>query len=370
MRNTLLISIGFFVLFAGFASAQQYLLVIFEETGRGHLALFALMLLYGAFALSGLGAAKLISFLGGLKRSLIIGTFTYILFVASVALGNTSFILVCAVLMGVGATLVWVPSGQMIVESSSTHTRGRNLSFQTVGLYVGTSLGVWVGGFLYETASIYTMYLVLASLMLFSIPLFLLTKPVQEVVVLRPFRPQFFFDHRMLLLLPILAGAYFLQGQTFTAMNLIIVGVIGASALPLVIGIVRLSNMAGSLSSGALSDRINKGVVLAGVITVALIGTCIFTFAANLTVLIVGSLLLGFSMASFYPVCLSWLKEKMAEDEYLDALGVFHVYTNIGTLLAITTNLWLPAATSFMPAVIALLIGFPCIIAFHRLQDR
>jgi len=370
MRNVLLISSGFFVLFFGFTSAQQYLLVVFEAAGRGSLALVALLLLYGMFAVSGLGAPKLISALGGLKHSLILGACAYILFVASIALENIPFILACAALMGVGATLVWVSSGQIIVDSSSPQTRGRNLGLQTMSLYVGTALGIWVGGLLYETTSVPLMYFILAFIALFSVPFFLALKPVKEGVSLRLFRPQFLFDHRMLLMAPVLVGIYFLQGQVFTAMTLVVIGTVGAGMIPLVISAVRLCNMLGSFGGGTLSDHIGKGIVLGGFVLMALVGTYVFARAENISALLIGSVFLGLSMASIYPICISWLREKMSENEYLDALGIFHVYTNIGTIFAIIANLWLPASVSFIPAVIALLIGLPCIALFHRLKGQ
>jgi len=370
MRTALLVSGGFFVLFFGFTSAQQYLFVIFQEEGRGDLALVAFIIIYGVFALSGLGASALISAMGGLKRSLVVGTCTYILFVASIALNNIPLILACAALMGIGATLLWVSSGQIIVDSSTSKTRGRNLAIQTVGLYGGTALGVWAGGFLHEFVSVQSMYLLLTTFMLLSLPFFVFTKPIKEEVAPRVFRPQFLFDHRMILLVPLLFGVYFLQGQVFTAMSLIVIGAVGIGSLSLVISFIRLCNIAGSLGSGTLSDYMNKGIVLLGLVGMALAGIFVFTRAEDLPQLLFGSVLLGFSMASIYPVCLSWLKEKMRESEYLDALGIFHVYSNVGTLGAITANLWLPAGASFVPATIALLIALPCIFFFDRLKNH
>lgn len=370
MRNVLLIAGGFFVLFFGFTSAQQYLFVIFQGEGRGDLALVTFIILYGVFAVSGLAASALISAAGGLKRSLLTGACTYILFIASIALNNVPFILVCAGLMGIGATLLWVSSGQMVVDSSTAKTRGRNLALQTMGLYGGTALGVWAGGFLYEAVSVQSMYLLLGGVMLLSLPFFVLTKPVKETAALRVFRPQFLFDHRMLLLVPVIVGAYFLQGQVFTGMNLLVIGAVGIGSLALVISVVRVCNIAGSLGIGILSDYVNKGIVLAGLVGIALAGIFVFTRAEDLPQILFGSVLLGFSMASIYPVCLSWLKEKMRENEYLDALGIFHVYSNVGTLAAFTANLWLPAGATYAPGIAALLIALPCILYFHRLKSH
>ncbi|MCX6723534.1 MAG: hypothetical protein NT094_05775 [Candidatus Staskawiczbacteria bacterium] len=146
-RNILFISIAFFFIFFGFGTAQQYLVILFSAQGRGGLALSSLFILYGSFLLTGIVVAKIIPWLGGLKKSLIFGSLTYFLFVASVAVNNMFFLYAASVLVGVGAGLLWVSSGQIITDSSGEHTVGRNLSFQMIGMYSGNILGIYSGSY-------------------------------------------------------------------------------------------------------------------------------------------------------------------------------------------------------------------------------
>ena len=74
-------------------------------------------------------------------------------------------------------------------------------------------------------------------------------------------------------------------------------------------------------------------------------------------------------MAAIYPVCLAW-QRKLPAEEYFDALGIFHVYSNIGVLFAIVANLKLSAEASFIPGIIALLLALPGIVLFRNLSRK
>ena len=210
MRNVWLISCSFFLIFFGFGTAQQYLVVVFNGQGRGYLALTSLFLIYGAFTITGVFVAKLVPHLGGLKHSLLIGTCTYALFIASVALGNTPFLLLASVLGGIGAGLLWVSSAQVIADSSTTRTAGRNFALQTAFHNAGNIAGIVAGGYFVDALSTSGMYLALAAAVLIGLIVLLWVEPVREEVERRPFKVFFIFDRRMLALFPLFFGFNFL----------------------------------------------------------------------------------------------------------------------------------------------------------------
>lgn len=358
-RNVWLIATSFFFVFFGFGTAQQYLIILFNQQGRGHLALISLVVLYTTFLITGIFVSKLIPWIGGLKRSLMIGASTYVFFVASVAVNSTPLLLFAAFLIGIGAGLLWVSSGQIIVDSADAADSGRNLALQSIGMYSGNIFGIYTGRFLATTVALSQMYMILAAATLMGLLFIFFIHPLKEEVRPRPFKPLFIFDRRMLAVFPIIFGAYFLLGQVFTAMNLIIVAILGIGAIPLFVTCIKLSNIAGSFGSGSLSKYMSKRLLLTILILIAILGTAVFTSAHALMPVLAGALLLGFSMAAMYPVTLSYLKETMPEDEFLYTLGTFHVYTNVGALSAIATNLLLPAGASFIPGTIALMIAIP-----------
>ena len=369
-RNVYLISVAFFFIFFGFGTAQQYLVILFAADGRGFLALMSLFVLYGAFLLTGIAVAKFIPMFGGLKKSLLFGALTYVLFTAGIALNSTPILLAVSVLVGIGAGFLWVSSGQIITDSSSEGSMGKNLAYQVIGQYSGNISGLYAGRYLIDIFPREGVYLVLSGCVLVGVILLLGVHPLKEEVRKKIFRPFYAVKPQMLALFPLIFGAYYLQGQVFTAMNFIIVGVLGVAFIPHVVSVLKVSNIAGSFLSGKLSDRHRKAFVLAALLAVALCGAGLFVATKEFVPLLAGAILLGFSMASIYPVCLSWLKERIPDDEYLYALGTFHIYTNVGVLAAITANLWLPLGMSFLPGAVALLLAFAGIVAFDIITKR
>jgi MFS family permease len=153
-------------------------------------------------------------------------------------------------------------------------------------------------------------------------------------------------------------------------MVLLVSALLGLGAIPIMVTAIKASNAAGSFFSGTIADRYGKLFPAITLIVMALVGIILFIATRDALILIVASLLLGFSMAATYPVVLAWLREKVDPQEYLAALGIFHVYNNMGTVAAITANLWIPAATSFIPGALALAIALPCILLFNKLPKR
>ncbi len=369
MRNVWLISIGFFFVFAGLSTAQQYLTVLFKAEGRENIALLSLLLLYGTFLISSIFVSKLIPALGGLKRSLLIGVCTYALFTVSIII-NTPLLLSAAIIMGIGAALVWVSSAQLIADSSTLHTAGRNLSIQVVGQNAGSIAGLFAATYITAYASIPHFYMILTALTLFSLPFLVWIRPIQEELRPRVFKPLYMFDRRLILLFPLLSSMYFLAAQSFTAMNGVIIGAVGIGEIALIIGLFKFSNIIGSFSIGSFSDRFSKVWVLIGLIVITILGIGMFVTAVNTPLLIMGALLIGFAMAAVYPVVLAWLKERLPADEYLYALGVFHIYTNVGVVGAIVINFWLSPGASFIPAIMLLLIAIPCTALFNKMTKK
>lgn len=366
-RNIFLISTAFFFIFFGFGTAQQYLVLVFAAQGRVYLALSVLFILYSTFLFTGIIVTKIIPWLGGLKKSLFIGAFTYFLFVASVAVNNTAILYAVSILIGVGAGLLWVSSGQIIADSSDEHTVGRNLAYQMIGLYSGNILGIYTGSYLIQTLSVKQTYLLLTLSILCGIFFLPGVQPVKEEIKNRLFKPYYMFSWQMVVLFPLIFGANFLQTQVFTAMNIIIVNLLGIGSVALLVTMIKVSNIVGSFSSGTISGWFSKAILLAILVVVAGLGIFLFIGTQIRALIFLGTILIGFSMAAIYPVCLAWLKEKLPAEEYLYALGVFHVYGNLGVLGAITANLNLSVDFSFIPAFIALFLAIPGIVLFNNL---
>lgn len=369
-RNIFLIPLSFFFIFFGFGTAQQYLVILFTAQGRGNLALVSLFILYTTFLATGVVAAKIIPWLGGLKKSLLIGAFTYALFTASVAVNSAMLLYITSIIIGIGAGLLWISSGQIIRDSSAAQDVGRNFAYQTIGLYIGNILGVNIGLYLVQAFSAERVYFILTVSILLGLFVNFLVIPVKEGIEPSPFKPYYMFNKNMLMLLPLIFSAYFLQAQVFTAINLIIVSLFGLGSIGLAITAIKVSNIVGSLSGGKISGRYNKSSLLIFMVLMALLGVALMIWTHSLTFIILSAILLGFSMAVIYPVCLAWLNETIPAENYIYALGVFHVYSNLGIISAITANLKLSSGVSFIPGIIALALAIPGIIMFKQAAKK
>lgn len=367
MRNVYAIATAFFFIFFGFGTGQQYLVVLFNEQGRGHLALVTLLILYIAFLLTGIIVPKLIQMAGGLKRSLLLGASAYAIFTASIAINNTPLLFLCAAIIGVGAGLLWVSSGQIITDSAPKDQVSRGLSYQVIGMYSGNIIGIIAGGYLIRVLPLGHVYLTLAVVIAIGVMVLFIVKESSGRLSERPFRPSYLWNPLLASLFPLIFGAYFLQGQVFTGLNLVIVNLLGISLIPLIVSIVKIANILGSFSSGALADHFDKTMVLLSLIAIALTGVVFFMFTSSLASYTIGALLLGFSMAAIYPVTLAALKETIPNEEYLYALGTFNVYTNVGTLGSIASNFVLPVGLTFIPGALALMVAIAGIFVFKSL---
>lgn len=366
MRNVFLISFAFFFVFAGFGAAQQYLTVVLGAENREWLALTSLFTLYAVFLAASLLVSKLVHAIGGLKRSLSVGAASYALFCASVATGSALVLLLASAAIGVGAALMWSSAIQIIADSSEEGTVGRNLAYHASSGYVGIIAGTFAGGYLFEHLSVAATYLIFAALAAIAFAFNSGVEPPREEASQGRFHPQFVFDRRMLALFPFLFGAFFLSGQTFTEMNSIIAASVGIGAIPFVIAAFRGSNIVSSLGTGSLTTRFGKTSLSVVTVVIGMIGAAFLLLAPSLSSLLIGAALIGLYQAASYPIVLAWLKETFATDEYLDTIGIFHVYNITGILAAITANLYLPGLASFTPGVIALLLAIPGILLFSR----
>ncbi|MDP3729776.1 MAG: MFS transporter [bacterium] len=365
-RNVWGISSAFLFIFFGFGTAQQYLVILLSAQNQRSVAIQSLLILYGTFLFSGIFIASIIPRLGGLRRSLLLGASTYALFVFSIIFHSSLILYIASFLIGLGASLLWVSSGQIIADSSDNNTAGKNFAYQRIGMYIGNIFGIIVGGYLMRSLSFEKIYLILTCVIIIGLLILLFVRPLKKEVAARIFRPYYIFNPSMLLLFPLIFIADFLQAQVFTAMNLVVVNILGIGSIVLMVTLLKISNIVGSFSSGILAAKHSKAILLSLLVIMAIIGCIFFITSENIVILYSGVLMLGLSMASIYPVTLALLKETMPPEEYPYILGTFYVYSNIGVLTAIGSNSILSPKTSFLPGIFVLFLSFIGIFLFSR----
>lgn len=368
-KNLLFTSLGFFWLFFGFAAAQQYLVPLLELQGRGEMALSVLLVLYTSFLISSIFISKII-YLFGLKLSLILGALTYLLFSLSVIINNNLIIFLAAFLLGIGAALVWVSVGQVIKDSSTEKTIGRNLGFQAALFYLGTILGISSGGLLLKYFSMQLLYAYFSIAIILCLPCFLKISDLKGSIPNKKFNPYLIFKLKFLLLFPLIFSTYYFITQTFSSINLLILQLFGIVFIGILITIFRISMMFGVFTIGKISDLYNKEKTIYVVIIVGLVGIILLYLTHNIFSVTIGLILLGLFGSSSYPICISLFKKSSSSGEFLSAMGIFVFYNNVATVSALLATKYFNSQYNLVLGLTFLLLSFPAVYLFSRKYSK
>lgn len=368
-KNVLYTSIGFFFVFFGYGAAQQYLVPLLKLQGRENAALYALMLLYGAYLAGGIITPKFIKRWGP-KASLIGGAFTYFLFVLSVSSGSIPLLYAVSLLIGFGAAFLWISSAQIIADASAENTMGRNLGFQNAIYLLGSFLGVVLGGLLVQYISLRVFYLFFAVSILISFYFFRLISGGNEIRSRDgKFHLRYIFKKKFLLLFPIIFSAYFVSAQAFAAINLIVLGLFGFGFVATSAVVFRLSAITGSFLAGRASDLFGREKVLIISAVLGAVGLLLFLANSMFFLMALGLVLMGLFTSATQPVCLSLLKDRVSGEEYSYAVGVFSVYATFAVVSALFATRFFGAYMSFIPGIIFLFLAFPALFFFKKMEN-
>ena len=364
-KNVLFISLGFFCVFFGYGAVQQYLIPLFKLQGRENLAFMSLLFIYGSFLISGIFAPKIIPKFG-LKKSLITGANTYLIYTISIISKNTNFFLLASVLLGIGATFLWVSSGKIITDSSTDKSIGKNLGIQLAGTLLGSFLGIALGGVLLKTLSFNQLYILFASAIVVGLPFFTKIKFKETITINEKFNMYYIFDRKLIVLFPVIFSTYFLSAQTFSSMNLIALKLFGIAYVGILSTILWIGMVFGALSVGRISDVYKKQTLLYVLTALGIIGALLFIGTSNIILVILGTIMLGIFVSAAYPVCLSLLKQNSSEKEYIYALGAFQVYSNIGLVVGLLFSMNFTPQLIFFLGIIFLFVSFSSIFLYNK----
>jgi len=364
-KNILYTSLGLFWVFFGFAAAQQYFVPLLKLQGRASLALTSLLILYIVFLFSGVIAPKIINHYGT-KRSLILGAITYGLFSLSIMVNNVPLLICGSILIGFGASLLWVSTGQIITHFSERERVGRNLGFQSSLVLFGTLCGISLGGLLINFLSFQELYLLFSFAIFFGLFFLFKIENDSASVSANKYSPLYLFKPKLLFLFPLIFAAYFFAGQSFSAINLVVLGLYGIGYVAIAAMVYRVSIVLGSLNAGRLVDRYSKEKVIMVSASLGIIGVLLFINTSSLLMLLAGLVFLGLFFSTAYPACLALLREHSPEDEYINYLGSFHVYTNVATVSALVTTKFLDSRQGFEIGLAMLILALPSIFLFQK----
>lgn len=184
----LLLSIGFFLLFSAFGTAQSLAPNVLQKDGLNNLGFHSLAILYFSFGFCSLFASTVVSKLGP-RYSMVLGAFCYSLYIGTFIIASlqapkaaliTAFYITAA-LNGFGASILWVGQGRYISECATDSNKG-NFNSIFWAIYMGSALvGDLFGAFMISEVNEVVFYILMTALCIMASLFFMLLKPPTKV---------------------------------------------------------------------------------------------------------------------------------------------------------------------------------------------
>ncbi len=144
-----ILSLGFFVLFLGYNGVQQYLTIYFSKLGFLKVGFYCLILIY-LFFLFGNFLAPFFVLKFGPKKSLLISSIFYFLFILSLLSKNQTIIYIFSIFLGIFASFLWMAQTSFLIRKIKKEIYGKSSGFFQTFLSLGSGLGIFIFGALIE----------------------------------------------------------------------------------------------------------------------------------------------------------------------------------------------------------------------------
>lgn len=174
-----ILSLAFLFIFLGFSGVQQYVTSFFSEIGIIEVGFRSLILTYLFFTISDPLAGVFVSKYGA-KRSMIIGSFFYFVFILSLLAKDNYFIYFASALLGIGASMLWTGQNTFLIRASKEKSYGKDSGFFSFSQSIGAAVGVFFIGFLIERFLFRTSFLFFSIFPLVGFFLLFSLKDIRE----------------------------------------------------------------------------------------------------------------------------------------------------------------------------------------------
>ncbi|MEK7611105.1 MAG: MFS transporter [Patescibacteria group bacterium] len=175
------LSFGFFFIFLGYNSIQQYLTNYFFLTGFPRLGYFSLSIIYLFFILGSLISPVVVARVGP-KKAMTHAVAVYGMFILIVGLKIPALLYLFSALLGIAAALLWTGQNSYLISISPKNSYGKNVGFFGTLLVLGTSLGIPLFGLLAAKASFSLAFLLFSTFPIFGLLLLLRLKETQVLI--------------------------------------------------------------------------------------------------------------------------------------------------------------------------------------------
>jgi MFS family permease len=283
------------LLFFGWQAAENYFTPFYKSVGQLTPALKSLSLLYGVVFLGSI-LAPLLSVKIGLKISLVLGFFSYPLFMFAILTKNIFFLYPAAICLGLGAGIKGNAEVAYLGAVSPKEKRGSFSGFYWAVVRIGATLGLIFGSLFLIKSSFATFYLILTILASIAcvVLIIFLKEPLNQKIIEKQnyFFIQlkeifkFIFNPKVLLLAPNSIATGFIFGLITAKIPVTIQDLYGVSWIGILLFVFQITRAVLTHPMGIISDKLGRFNMKYIEILISIMGATCFLISKNIFVLI------------------------------------------------------------------------------------
>ena len=368
-RNILIIIAGFFFLFAGFGSIQRFLVAILKREQLewvGNIVLFAI---YGAFFVGSFFWFPMMRRLG-LRSSLLVGAIPYVLFGFGAAFGGPIIIVLCAILIGLGAALLWNSSTEILRRSCDRKELGTANGAKHACLFTGVSLAVFAGGLVVEHTSRAELFVVYAGLTLLGFIILLWVKPEDTVELEEASSSDYAGSFKFWLVAPVMFVSPFAMVIANSSLALTVAENFGEAQVGTVSALLSAVSAIAVFSLGVLSDRIG-GISVAAAVSIGMAVGVLAILSGGYGLLLASTVPIGIAYSGITPALIQTFRNRLDTMDNMRANAAIYVYGTLGSAIGYTATLiWSPATVMWIGFAVSFLAVPPLFLFVQRYPIR
>jgi MFS family permease len=377
-RNVKLLSLGFALIFFGFNGTQQYITAHFESLGQFNLGFNILLIVYFSFMVAS-PFSPIFVFRYRAKSCVIVTALAFSLFIISLLSMVEPFIYLTAVLLGIGAAVMWTAQNTYIIRISSKDVYGANSGFFTTLFNLGTGLGIIVFGYLMVQYSFNLSIIVFSIAPLLGIAMILWMKepsfPVREKREPMKMMKQAALSGTVMRLSSIWFSFTFVMGLAIGILPIQINHLIGVEYIGILSSLFFLLPIATSYAFGRLSDIKGRTRLIHYSYVLGFIGLAILYLATEALGLILGIILLALNYSLLRPITMALPGDLTKGDNLVILTALFWTMRIVGVFSALLISLILPAKITYLVSLGVLLASFLLVLpalrfSFSKLKQK
>ncbi|MCD6148907.1 MFS transporter [bacterium] len=372
-RQVKILGIAFLLIFLGFNGVQQYVTVYFSQAGFFRVGFYSLVLIYLFFIFSEPAAAVFISKYGA-KKSLLLSSPFYSIFIFSLLLKSVPLLYIASVLLGIAAAFLWTAQTVYLIQESPEDSYGRNSGFFTFSQSLGSALSVFALGFLINRFSFRVPFLLLSFFPIFGFFLFWKLKEANEAKEKRSFNRLKFLKRALssktvLKLSPFFFTSNFVFGLVIGIIPIQIERTLGVAFVGILSSLFFVLPVLASYFFGWLSDIKGRGLLIFVSYILLFLGLFFASFDRNLF-LISGIFLLAINSALLRPVAMALFGDISTRQNLEFLTAVFSIFQVLGVVLALLISSQFSIKMIYLISMIVSVVSFVFVLPLLALEPR